>query len=62
MWSQSDFAVTTENRFLTDRIDEMTRDGYQMAGKRRRENTGQSDNEQRSVFMLSNGEDNSLKL
>ena len=57
MWSQSDFAVTTENRFLTDRIDEMTRDGYQMAGKRRRQNTGQSDNEQRSVFMLSNGED-----
>ena len=35
----------------------MTRDGYQMAGKRRGQNTGQSENEQRSVFMLSNGDD-----
>ena len=57
MWSQSDFVLPTENRFLTDRIDEMTRDGYQMAGKRRRQNTGQSENEQRSIFMLSNGDD-----
>ena len=35
----------------------MTHDGYQMAGKRRRTNTGQSDSDYRSVFALSNGED-----
>ena len=49
--------VPAGNRFLTDRIGEMTRDGFQMSGKRRRTNTGGSDSEQRSVFMLSNGDD-----
>ena len=50
--------VPTENRFLADRVCEMTRDGFQiMAGKRRRTNTGQSDSEHRSVFSLSNGDD-----
>ena len=62
MWSQSDFRLPTENRFITDRVEEMTRDGYQMAGKRRRQNTGQStgqsdNDQQRSVFLLSNGDD-----
>ena len=54
--------MPTENRFITYRMEEMTRDGYQMVGKRRRENTeqntGQSDSDQqRLVFMLSNGDD-----
>ena len=62
MWSQSDFRLPTENRFITDRVEEMTRDGYQMAGKRRRQNTGQStgqsdNDQQRYVFLLSNGVD-----
>ena len=57
MWSESDFGAPAENRLLADRVGEMTRDGYQLAGKRRRTNTGGSDNEQRSVFMLSNGDD-----
>ena len=54
--------MPTENRFITYRMEEMTRDGYQMVGKRRRENTeqntGQSgSDQQRLVFMLSNGDD-----
>ena len=57
MWSGDDFELPTENRFIADRVGEMTRDGFQMAGKRRRTNTGQSDSEHRSVFSLSNGED-----
>lgn len=57
MLSQSDFGAPAGNRFLSDRVGEMTRDGYQLAGKRRRTNTGDSDSEQRSVFMLSSGDD-----
>lgn len=60
MLSSAEFAlptVPTANRFITDRVDEMTSEGFQMACKRRRTNTGQSDSEQRSVFMLCNGED-----
>ena len=58
MWGLRQIEVPTENRFLADRVCEMTRDGFQiMAGKRRRTNTGQSDSEHRSVFSLSNGDD-----
>ena len=56
MWENTGYAVPTENRFIADRVSEMTRDGFQMAGKRRRTNTG-SDSEQRSIFMLSGVED-----
>ena len=57
MWCGTGFEAPTENRLIADRVGEMTRDGFQMAGKRRRTNTGQSDSEHRSVFALSNGED-----
>ena len=57
MWCGTGFEAPTENRLIADRVGEMTRDGFQMAGKRRRTNTGQSDSEHRSVFALSNSED-----
>ena len=57
MWGGMSYEVPTGNRFIADRVGEMTRDGYQMAGKRRRTNTGQRDSDYRSVFALSNGED-----
>ena len=49
--------MPTGNRFIADGVGEMTRYGLQMADKRRRTNTGQSDSEYRSFFALSNGED-----
>ena len=35
----------------------MTRDGFQLASKRRRINTGPSESDMRSVFQMCNGED-----
>ena len=57
MWDGMRYEVPTGSRFIADGVDEMTRDGFQMVGKRRRTNTGQSDSEHRSFFALSNGED-----
>ena len=60
MWENADYSLPTENRFIADKVRDMTRDGYQMAGKRRRTNTGSgsgTDSEQRSIFMLSGVED-----
>ena len=56
MWENSGYEVPTKNRFLADRVSEMTRAGFQMAGKCQRTNTG-SDSEQRSSFVLSSVED-----
>ena len=60
MWENADYTLPTENRFIADKVRDMTRDGYQMAGKRRRTNTGSgsgTESEQRSIFMLSGVED-----
>lgn len=60
MWSDGDFNdidVPTENRYFALYKEEMAREGFQNANKRKRANTGQSDSENRSIFMLSSADD-----
>lgn len=57
MWSDNDFEMPTENRFMALHKEEMARDGFQIVNKRKRTNTGQSDSDSRSIFMLSSSDD-----
>lgn len=57
MWTDSDFSVPTENRFLSLCNEEMARGGFQMASKRKRTNTGQGESDNRAIFMLSSSDD-----
>lgn len=57
MWTDSDFGLPTENRFLSLCNEEMARGGFQMASKRKRTNTGQSEGDNRAIFMLSSSDD-----
>lgn len=53
----NDFEMPTENRFMALHKEEMARDGFQIVNKRKRTNTGQSDSDSRSIFMLSSSDD-----
>ena len=61
MWTDNDFGLPTENRFLSLCNEEMARGGFQMASKRKRTNTGQSEGNNRAIFMLSSS-DNKLNI